>query len=121
MRKVPAQAKSSGRTSPTLERRTLGRETVGGRSPLIRRRPGSIFCRSRLRPALFVQSLGAPDWTDVIEKASEIGNAVKTAVGSGKPTVINLVVDSLELAEPFRRDALKKPVRMLDVYKHLTG
>src|SRR5579872_39633 len=56
-----------------------------------------------------------------VEKASEIGNAVKTAVESGKPTVINLVVDSVELAEPFRRDALKKPVRMLDVYKHLTG
>ena len=56
-----------------------------------------------------------------VEKASEIGNAVKTAVASGKPTVINLVVDSVELAEPFRRDALKKPVRMLDVYKHLTG
>ena len=56
-----------------------------------------------------------------VDKASEIGNAVKTAVGSGKPTVINLVVDSVELAEPFRRDALKKPVRMLDVYQHLKG
>jgi sulfoacetaldehyde acetyltransferase len=56
-----------------------------------------------------------------VDKASEIGNAVKTAVASGKPTVINLVVDSLELAEPFRRDALKKPVRMLDVYQHLKG
>jgi sulfoacetaldehyde acetyltransferase len=56
-----------------------------------------------------------------VEKASEIQSAVKTALSSGKPTVINLVVDSLELAEPFRRDALKKPVRLLDGYKHLKG
>lgn len=56
-----------------------------------------------------------------VEKASEIQDALKTAIASGKPTVINLVVDSVELAEPFRRDALKKPSRMLDAYKHLTG
>jgi sulfoacetaldehyde acetyltransferase len=56
-----------------------------------------------------------------VDKASEIQNALKTALASGKPTVINLVVDSVELAEPFRRDALKKPTRMLDAYKHLTG
>lgn len=56
-----------------------------------------------------------------VDKESEIQNAVKTAIASGKPTVINLVVDSVELAEPFRRDALKKPIRMLDAYKHLTG
>ncbi|MGH7662254.1 MAG: sulfoacetaldehyde acetyltransferase [Vulcanimicrobiaceae bacterium] len=56
-----------------------------------------------------------------VEKESELQNAVKSAIASGKPTVINLVVDSVELAEPFRRDALKKPTRMLDAYKHLTG
>ena len=56
-----------------------------------------------------------------VERESQIGDAVKTAISSGKPTVINLVVDSLELAEPFRRDALKKPTRMLDAYQHLTG
>jgi sulfoacetaldehyde acetyltransferase len=56
-----------------------------------------------------------------VDKASEIQNALKSAIASGKPTVINLVVDSVELAEPFRRDALKKPTRMLDAYKHLTG
>ncbi|MBV8583122.1 MAG: sulfoacetaldehyde acetyltransferase, partial [Candidatus Eremiobacteraeota bacterium] len=56
-----------------------------------------------------------------VDKASEIQNAVRTAIASGKPTVINLIVDSIELAEPFRRDALKKPVRLLDAYKHLKG
>lgn len=56
-----------------------------------------------------------------VDKVSEIQNAVRSAIASGKPTVINMIVDSIELAEPFRRDALKKPVRTLDAYKHLTG
>jgi sulfoacetaldehyde acetyltransferase len=44
-----------------------------------------------------------------------------TALKSGKPSVIDAVVDgSAEiLAEPFRRDALKKPVRFLEKYRHL--
>jgi sulfoacetaldehyde acetyltransferase len=76
-------------------------------------------------------NLKNPDFSEVaramgalgikVEKASEIGDAIRTGLSSGKATVINLVVDSLELAEPFRRDALKKPSRMLDGYKHLTG
>ena len=40
----------------------------------------------------------------------------------GKPCVIEGVIDGGEkvLAEPFRRDALKKPVRLLPKYQHLT-
>jgi sulfoacetaldehyde acetyltransferase len=48
-----------------------------------------------------------------------IGDAVRTAAASNKPTVIELMVTQ-ELGDPFRRDALKKPVRLLDKYKGLT-
>ncbi|MBV8601016.1 MAG: sulfoacetaldehyde acetyltransferase [Candidatus Eremiobacteraeota bacterium] len=56
-----------------------------------------------------------------VERERELQDAVRTAFDSGKPAVIDLVVDSAELGEPFRRDALKKPTRFLDPYKHLTG
>lgn len=48
-----------------------------------------------------------------------IGDAVRTAAASNKPTVIELMVTQ-ELGDPFRRDALKKPVRLLDKYKALS-
>src|SRR5262245_50266887 len=49
----------------------------------------------------------------------EVGDALKTAVGSNKPTILELMVTQ-ELGDPFRRDALKKPVRALDKYKAYT-
>ncbi len=49
----------------------------------------------------------------------EIGGALKAAVASNKPTVLELMVTQ-ELGDPFRRDALKKPVRALDKYKAYT-
>jgi sulfoacetaldehyde acetyltransferase len=49
----------------------------------------------------------------------EVGDALKTAVASNKPTVLELMVTQ-ELGDPFRRDALKKPVRALDKYKAYT-
>ena len=57
-----------------------------------------------------------------VENYAEVGDAVKDAVASGKPCVIEGVIDGGEkvLAEPFRRDALKKPVRLLPKYQHLT-
>ncbi|MSP66692.1 MAG: sulfoacetaldehyde acetyltransferase [Alphaproteobacteria bacterium] len=45
-----------------------------------------------------------------------VGDALKTATKSGKTTVIEVMLTQ-ELGDPFRRDALKKPVRMLDKYK----
>jgi sulfoacetaldehyde acetyltransferase len=56
-----------------------------------------------------------------IENYSEVGDAVKDAVASGKPCVIEGIIEGGErvLAEPFRRDALKKAFRMLPKYKHL--
>lgn len=56
-----------------------------------------------------------------IEKEAEIADALRSALSSGRPTVIDLVVDSEELAEPFRRDALHPPVRLLDKYAHLSA
>jgi len=56
-----------------------------------------------------------------VERASDIAETVRAALASKRPAVINLVVDSQELGEPFRRDALKKPQRFLDRYKHLNG
>ncbi|MHB8619219.1 MAG: sulfoacetaldehyde acetyltransferase [Chloroflexota bacterium] len=56
-----------------------------------------------------------------VEREADVQDALRTALSNRRPAVINLVVDSKELAEPFRRDALKKPVRHLDRYKHLVG
>lgn len=56
-----------------------------------------------------------------IEDYREVQDAVMDAVGLDKPTVIEAVIEGGEkvLAEPFRRDALKKPMRHLDKYKRL--
>lgn len=52
-----------------------------------------------------------------VERETELAGTLRAALASGKPTVINLVVDPQELGEPFRRDALKDPVRMLERYQ----
>jgi sulfoacetaldehyde acetyltransferase len=52
-----------------------------------------------------------------IEQPGEVGDAVRAAIRSGRPTVLNVMVDPQELADPFRRDALKKPTRYLPRYK----
>jgi sulfoacetaldehyde acetyltransferase len=46
---------------------------------------------------------------------------VRDAVASGRPCVINAIIQGGEevLAEPFRRDALKMPVRYLEKYRQL--
>jgi sulfoacetaldehyde acetyltransferase len=56
----------------------------------------------------------------VVEKLEEVGSALRAAVDAqmnhGKTTVIE-VMCTRELGDPFRRDALSKPVRHLDKYK----
>lgn len=53
--------------------------------------------------------------------AGQVGDALRAAVASEKPTVLQLQL-TRELAEPFRRDAFKpQPVRLLDKYKALSG
>ena len=56
-----------------------------------------------------------------VEDYQEVGDVVKDAVASGRPCVIDAVIQGGEevLAEPFRRDALKKAYRMLPKYQHL--
>ena len=49
----------------------------------------------------------------------QVGDALQDAVACGRPTVLELMVTQ-ELGDPFRRDALKKPVRLLDKYKAYT-
>ena len=51
-----------------------------------------------------------------VSRVGDIGDALQSAVKSGKPTVINLLL-TRELGDPFRRDAFKYPERMLDKYK----
>ncbi len=51
-----------------------------------------------------------------VDHPDQIGDALRQATGSDKTTVIEIMVTQ-ELGDPFRRDALKKPVRLLDKYK----
>ncbi|MQA10833.1 MAG: sulfoacetaldehyde acetyltransferase [Pseudonocardiaceae bacterium] len=51
----------------------------------------------------------------------DIQPAITEAIDSGRPTVVQIHVDSQELGAPFRRDALKYPVRYLDKYAHLNA
>jgi len=60
------------------------------------------------------RAMGAEGIT--VDSPDQIGDALKTATSCGKPTVLELMVTQ-ELGDPFRRDALKKPKRLLDKYK----
>jgi sulfoacetaldehyde acetyltransferase len=48
---------------------------------------------------------------------AEVRQALRAALASRRPTVLELMVDPGELAEPFRRDALRRPVRYLERYR----
>ena len=52
----------------------------------------------------------------VVDQADQIGDALRQATKAETCTVIELMLTQ-ELGDPFRRDALKKPVRVLDKYK----
>ena len=56
----------------------------------------------------------------VVDKLEDVGNALKKAIdlqmNHGKTCVIEIMC-TRELGDPFRRDALSKPVRFLDKYK----
>jgi len=54
-----------------------------------------------------------------VELAGDVKEVVDTAVNCGKPVVIDAIIDGSPevLAEPFRRDALKMPVRHLAKYR----
>ena len=86
---------------------------------------GDRFVGSELREnpdfAAVAQSMGARGYQ--ISHPGEVGDVVRAAVAAGGPCVINALIQGGEevLAEPFRRDALKQPIRYLDKYAHLRG
>jgi sulfoacetaldehyde acetyltransferase len=51
-----------------------------------------------------------------VDSPSQVGDALKTAIASNRPCVLEIMATQ-ELGDPFRRDALKKPQRLLDKYK----
>ena len=56
----------------------------------------------------------------VVETVDEVGAALSKACEAqknGKTTVIEAMC-TMELGDPFRRDALRKPLRVLDKYRH---
>lgn len=67
--------------------------------------------------AKIAESMGAQGVT--VDQLSDVGEALRKACkdqNDGKSTVLE-VMCTRELGEPFRRDALKAPVRFLDKYK----
>ena len=77
-------------------------------------------------------NLDSPSWARVaqafgcegvtVDKLSDVGPALQAAVkaqAEGKCTVLEMMVTQ-ELGDPFRRDALSKPVRHLDKYRAYT-
>ncbi|MFZ9405631.1 MAG: sulfoacetaldehyde acetyltransferase [Burkholderiaceae bacterium] len=67
--------------------------------------------------AAVARSMGAEGI--VVDKVSDVGAALREAARAqeqGKTTVLEMMVTP-ELGDPFRRDALSKPVRHLDKYK----
>ena len=64
--------------------------------------------------AAIASAMGAEGVT--INHPDELGDALRQATTSNSTTVIEVMLTQ-ELGDPFRRDALKKPVRLLDKYK----
>jgi len=68
--------------------------------------------------AAIARAMGADGVT--LDHPDQIGDALRAATSSGRCTVLELMLDQ-ELAEPFRRDALRKPVRLLEKYRGYEG
>ncbi|MFA5520629.1 MAG: sulfoacetaldehyde acetyltransferase [Castellaniella sp.] len=52
-----------------------------------------------------------------IEQHGDISDAIKTALAADHPSVIEIMTDPTVLNEPYRRDALQNPVRVMDIYQ----
>jgi sulfoacetaldehyde acetyltransferase len=63
------------------------------------------------------RAMGADGVT--VDHPDQIGDALRAAIGSGRCTVVELMLTQ-ELGDPFRRDALKKPKRLLPKYAAYT-
>ena len=60
------------------------------------------------------EAMGANGIT--VDHVDEVGDALRGAVKSARPTVINMMLTQ-ELGEPFRRDAFRPPRRVLQKYR----
>lgn len=71
--------------------------------------------------AKLAEDMGAKGYK--VDDYNDVQDVVRDAVASGKPCVINAIIEGGEnvLAEPFRRDALQMPVRYLPKYAHLNA
>jgi sulfoacetaldehyde acetyltransferase len=71
--------------------------------------------------AKLAEDMGAKGYR--VEDYRDVQDVVKDAIASNRPCVINAIIQGGEevLAEPFRRDALKMPVRYLPKYAHLNA
>ena len=71
--------------------------------------------------ARIARDMGAEGYR--VENPQDVQDVVEAAVRSGRPAVIDAIVDGAAevLAEPFRRDALRMPVRHLPRYAHLNA
>jgi sulfoacetaldehyde acetyltransferase len=67
--------------------------------------------------AAVARAMGADGVT--VDHPDQVGDALRAALASGRPTVLELMLTQ-ELGEPFRRDALKKPRRLLPKYAAYT-
>lgn len=69
--------------------------------------------------ARLAEDMGAKGYR--VTHPDEVGDAVRDALASGKPAVIDAIIQGGQevLAEPFRRDALKPALRRLPKYQHL--
>ncbi|MGA3219513.1 MAG: hypothetical protein ABSE77_10665 [Acidimicrobiales bacterium] len=63
------------------------------------------------------RAMGASGTT--VSSPGEVGDALRAATASGRPSVLEVMVNQ-ELGEPFRRDALRKPTRLLAKYARYT-
>ena len=64
--------------------------------------------------AQIATDMGALGFT--VDRAEDIQDVVRSALAADKPTVVEIHVDSEVLNEPYRRDALKLPVRVTEKY-----
>ncbi|HMK96445.1 MAG TPA: sulfoacetaldehyde acetyltransferase [Acidimicrobiales bacterium] len=77
---------------------------------------GSRFPGTELKNPSFAgiaRAMGADGTT--VSRPDQVGDALRAAVASGRPAVLELMLNQ-ELGEPFRRDALRKPTRLLPKY-----
>lgn len=65
--------------------------------------------------AAIASAMGAHALT--VERAADIAPAVEAALRQDRPSVVEIMTDPAVLHEPYRRDALKPPVRVTDRYR----